>query len=325
MKKGLLLINLGTPLKLTRLHVALFLRAFLLDPYVVTLPYLCRSLLFYLIILPLRLNKTFNAYKKIWNKRGSPLLFHSQDLASALQVKLKEKYRVALGMRYGKPAIKDALLTLATCEEIIILPLYPQYTESVTGSSINFVLKTAKSLNLRAKLKFINSFYSHKAFINALASKIKPLINHYDFVLFSYHGLPLKQVNAAGCKLICPNECDLKKNKACYRAQCFATSKLLTQQLKIPNFATSFQSRVGTLPWIEPDTSSMLTYLRHKGIKNILLVTPSFITDCLETLEEIGIRAKETWHSLGGKKFSLVASLNADNAWVEAIIKITRL
>lgn len=335
MKKGLLLIALGTPLKANRLHIAKFLYLFLNDPMVITLPYILRIILLFFVILPLRTTKTLHAYKKIWTTRGSPLMIYSLELTDKLEKKLGKQYQVILGMRYGDPSIKNALSKFKRCQEITVLPLYPQYAEATTGSAISYISKITKNAS---NFKFIRSFYNDSGFIHALADKIRPLLPQHDFLLLSYHGLPESQIKKSGCATICQEICDLKKNDYCYRAQCFATSDKLANILNLKpfsrlhsqqfsssvKFATSFQSRMGLLPWIQPYTTDTLKHLRLHGYENLLIVCPSFVTDCLETLEEIDIRARELWQSLGGKTFTLVKSLNSDTAWVDAIADLIK-
>lgn len=301
MKKGLLLVNLGTPLKANNFHVAKFLYLFLNDPLVINLPAPFRILLLLIIIIPLRTAKTLNAYKQIWTPRGSPLMVYSQDLTEKLAKKLAKQYTVALGMRYGAPSIKNALNELDNCQEITVLPLYPHYAEATTGSAINYISKIAKN---KSKFKFIKSFYDDRGFINALADKIKRLLSQHDFVLFSYHGLPENQKSSS------------------YRAQCFLTSEKIAKTLDLVNFATSFQSRTGSLPWTKPYTVDTLHNLRMQSYENLLVVCPGFVIDCLETLEEIDMRARHLWHKLGGKTFTLINGLNSDAAWVDAIANL---
>jgi ferrochelatase len=326
MKRGLLLINIGTPENPDTASVRRYLRVFFSDKRVIDLPALLRYVLVYGIILPLRPRRTAKAYQSIWTKQGSPLLHLSMQLVQQLQMALDEKVQVALGMRYGEPSIDVALNTLSDCDEITILPLFPQYASAVTGSALEYVLPLLAKKTVVPALKVINEFYQHPAFIKAQAACIKPFLNH-EHILFSYHGLPERHLEKIGCNPVCRNEaCPpiSAQNNTCYRAQCYATTKLLVEALHIEpsKYTTSFQSRLGKTPWIEPFTDTTLEMLASKGIKQLAVVCPSFVTDCLETLEEIGLRAKEQWIKAGGHSLDLVPCMNASQDWVQALTLI---
>ena len=326
-KKGLLLIQLGTPEAPTPSGVRHYLRLFLSDKRVITLPAPLRYLLLYLIILPTCSKRSAKAYQAIWTKKGSPLRVLTHQLANQLQNKLSTTHCVAEGMRYGEPSLKKALDSLAHCDEITILPLYPQYASSTTGSSIEAVFKYFKNKPVLPTLHIIRDFYAHPAFIKAQSMQLMPYIKKpFDHCLFSYHGLPVQHVQSTGCASICDNPCPEpnNKNSACYRAQCFETSRQLANRLGFnPNqYTTAFQSRLGKTPWIEPYTDTILEQLAQAGIKKLLVACPSFVTDCLETLEEIGIRAEKNWKALGGKTLTLVPCLNNEPHWVNALIRM---
>jgi protoporphyrin/coproporphyrin ferrochelatase len=327
MKKGLLLINLGTPDSTNYHDVAKYLARFLSDRRVIDLPMFFRYLFVYGVIVPFRTFKTTQAYKKIWTTSGSPLLIHAQALTKALDQKLQGICEVQLGMRYGKPALEKALQSLLHCQEIIVLPLYPQYASASTGSSLAAVFRLLSQTDNIPSLRVIHEFHEHPAFIRAQAAQITPYLNAHEFVLFSYHGLPERQVINAGCTAICQTSCPSAPETACYRAKCYRTTTLISEslQLKTNTFDTSFQSRLGRIPWIKPYTEAHLHHLRQVGIKRLLVVCPAFTADCLETLEEIGVKAQETWSKLGGEKLTLVPSLNASEKWVDAILEITGL
>jgi ferrochelatase len=324
MKKGLLLINLGTPNSPSLYEVGKYLQEFLCDPRVIDCPKVFRYLLFFGLIVPFRLRKTVQAYQHIWTKKGSPLLVNSHILLNALQSKLKNSHEVKLAMRYGEPSIEQALHSLNDCEEITILPLYPQYASASTGSSLEAVFSYFnKQLNIPT-LRIIHEFYEHPGFIEAQVALIQPHLNDHEFVLFSYHGLPERQVLQGGCSGICKAACPVGAKSACYRARCFQTTKLIAQSLKLnaTSFDTSFQSRLGRIPWIQPYTETHLSTLRQRGIKRLLVVAPSFTADCLETLDEIGHLAHDSWLKLGGEKLTLVPSLNGSDAWVTGVIQM---
>lgn len=373
MKHGLLLINLGTPNSTDSADINRYLREFLTDKRVIDIPALLRYLLVYGLIIPFRAKKSAHAYKLIWSEQGSPLLFHSQNLVCELQKTIGSHYKIALGMRYGNPSITQALDSLKECEAITVLPLYPQYSSAATGSSIEEVMRIISAQTVIPSIHLIRDFYHHPDYIYSQAQLIKTSFNNNnpDHLLFSYHGIPERQLHKSGCNIICPEictpismnnrqlaklamtreeqvdiECDTqdssagfmeqlpapvefgtRSNHACYKAQCYQTSFLLAQALRLlpDQYSTSFQSRLGKIPWIKPYTEEMLNGLANKGVKHLAVVCPSFTADCLETLEEIGIRAKEQWHQLGGEQFTLVPSLNSNEQWVKAISNIIKV
>lgn len=323
---GLLLINIGSPESPDVPAVRRYLRAFLSDKRIIDLPYLLRMVILYGFILPFRPKRSAHAYQAIWTATGSPLLNHSNALAQAVQAQLGTQYNVAIGMRYGKPSISDALEQLKNCAHITVLPLYPQYSSAATGSSIECVLQTLAPNMVFPSLTIIRDFYQHPAFLHAQAEQIKPYIKHHDHVLFSYHGLPENQLKKAGCKPVCVTTCPplSAANQGCYRAQCLQTSAKLAQTLDLKNYSTSFQSRLGRTPWIKPYTDEVLAELVKTGVKRLAVACPSFVADCLETIEEIGIRAKEQWHQLGGEELTLIPCMNHDALWVDAVVTMVK-
>lgn len=326
MNKGLLLINLGTPQAPCIPEVRRYLREFLSDPRVIDLPLPLRALLLYGTILPFRPKISAKAYQAIWTTEGSPLLVHCQNLVAKLQAKLQGQVTVALGMRYGQPSIASALEQLAGCREITVLPLYPQYSSAATGSSIEKTLSLLSKASKQPTLHIIHEFYQHPSFINALAQSIKPYLAKSDFLLFSYHGIPVRQLKRQGCETVCAEACPIiaRANPYCYRAQCYQTSREIAQSLAISeaSFGVSFQSRLGKTPWIHPYTDLYLAELAQRGIKRLAVACPSFVTDCLETLEEIAIRAKEQWLHLGGESLDCIPCLNDSDLLVKAILDI---
>ncbi len=349
-KTGILLINLGTPDAPTKKAVKRYLREFLFDPKVIQLPAIPRWILVNLIIAPFRSKKSAHAYQQIWfnnkknNKTGSPLKYYTTALTKKMQSSLTAEQnshiQIEYAMRYQNPSIFKTLKLFDTknLDKLIIVPLFPQYSEAATGSAID----KAKNIihkhypELRNKLKIIKDFYNSPDFINPLANiisqthdKYKEKIN-FDYYLFSYHGLPEKQLdrvedkNKTNCDRIkpCPQISD--NNKNCYRAQCYATTRAIQTKLKLPEdkVITCFQSRLGKLPWIKPYTDDVLAQLARKGAKNILVSSPAFICDCLETIEELGIRAKDDWLKLGGENLILAPCLNDDNLWAKSLLKI---
>jgi ferrochelatase len=231
-------------------------------------------------------------------------------------------------MRYGQPNLDKALNTLSHCEHLTILPLYPQYSSAATGSSLVKTLKILSQQNAIPSIKLIRDFHEDSKFLKAQAELIEPHIAHHDFILFSYHGVPENHLLQGQCKVLCAQNCSQKSDlyKSCYRSQCAHTTELLAHILKLQpqQHGFSFQSRLGRTPWIEPYTDKFMIELASRGIKRLAIACPSFVADCLETLEEIGIRARAQWQKLGGEKFTLIPSLNSSDAWVEAAFNLVQ-
>jgi len=332
---GVLLLNLGTPDDASVSAVRRYLREFLSDPRVIDLPGLVRWLLLNLFILPFRPRQSAAAYQKIWTEQGSPLLMYSEQLRNQVQNALGSDYHIALGMRYGSPSVSSAIEALKKqrCEYIIVLPLFPQYSSAATGSVLEKTMEVIRTHWNIPKIILCNDFYNHLGFIQAQATVIQEHLNDYkpDHIIFSYHGLPERHITKSECsaetctrKEACP---DIEnKNRYCYRAQCFETTKLLVRVLGLTDgeFSTSFQSRLGRTPWIKPYTDLLLPELIERGINNIAIVCPSFVADCLETLEEIGVRGREQWRDLGGERFELIPCLNAHPKWVKVVADMVR-
>jgi ferrochelatase len=326
MKKGLLLINLGTPASPHVKAVRRYLAEFLSDKRVIDLPALLRYSLVYGTILPFRPKQTAKAYQAIWTEKGSPLLENSRSLEKKLQARLGDLWQVSLGMRYGEPSLKDGLNQLKNCKDLTILPLYPQYSSAATGSSLEKVLSLIATQNTHPSLTLIRDFYQDPGFIAAQAALIQPQLAEHDYLLLSYHGLPERHLIKSGCPKICARECGPinERTQTCYRAQCYATTSALAKTLALSEgrYGMAFQSRLGKTPWIKPYTDEVLPELINKGIKRLAIACPSFVADCLETLEEIGIRAKELWHQLGGEQLTLIPCVNDTDLWIEGLITL---
>jgi ferrochelatase len=318
-----LLINLGTPDAPTTPAVRRYLREFLSDPRVIDINPIGRALLLNLVILPFRPAKSAAAYQKIWDaETGSPLLSHSKALAAGVAAQLGAGWQVELAMRYGKPSIADGLERLRGCDRIVVLPLYPQYAASSTSTSVARVMELATARWDVAPLEIVPAFYAEPKFIAAFAAVARPVLAEAraDHVLFSFHGLPERQIRKSGdatC-LASPTCCDREPPPTCYRAQCFSTARALANELAITDYTVCFQSRLGRTPWITPHTDVVIGELA-KTHKRLAVFCPAFVADCLETLEEIGMRAKEQWLAAGGEELVLVPSLNATPAWVDAV------
>lgn len=323
MKHGLLLINLGTPDNPGIAAVKPYLHRFLTDKRVIDIPAFLRYILVYGLIVPFRAKNSAHAYQSIWTSDGSPLLYHSKELALGLQKKAPAHYQVALGMRYGNPSIESALDELKACSSVVILPLYPQYSSAATGSSIEETLRLMSKKHVIPSLRIIRDFYHHPAYIKAQAELIRAHLKPSAHLLFSYHGIPERHIIKSGCATVCSNACPPPSTSSlgCYRAQCYQTSALLAQELELKpeQYSTAFQSRLGKTPWIKPYTDELLTELSTQGIKELAIACPSFVADCLETIEEIGIRGQAQWRSLGGTDASLIPCMNSNPAWIDAI------
>ena len=335
-KKGLLLINLGTPDAPTTGAVRRYLREFLSDPRVIDINPIGRWLLLTLFILPRRPRVSAAAYQKIWTDRGSPLLVHSQELARKVALELESEFEVELAMRYGRPSIPGAVdrLRRKGITELIALPLYPQHAASSTGSSVHAVYRALGGAWDVLPVKIGGAFHSDPDFLEAFAQVGAPVIEaaRAEHVLFSFHGLPQRQVRksdpSGGHCLQSADCCDrvVAANVNCYRAQALQTARALAQRLGLAEgaYEISFQSRLGRTPWIQPYTDLLLPALAKRGVRRLAVMCPTFVADCLETLEEIGIRGRESFLAAGGEELVLVPSLNSHPAWVQAVVRMAR-
>jgi ferrochelatase len=333
LRTGVLLVNLGTPDAPTPQAVRRYLREFLSDPRVIDVSGLARWLLLHVVILPLRPRRSAAAYRKIWLPEGSPLRVHGEALRRALAARLGPGYAVELAMRYGAPSVRGALERLSAVDvaRVLVLPLYPQYSEAATGSSVAWVVAELGQNPAFPPHEFLPPFYADPGFVGAWAAVARPELDAFapDHVLFSYHGLPERQIRAtdrSGHHCLARADCCDRigaPNRLCYRAHCFATTRALAAALGLDaaHHGTAFQSRLGRTPWILPHTDRVLPELAAAGCRRLAVVCPSFVADCLETLEEIGIRAREQWQALGGEALALVPSLNAHPAWVETLAR----
>lgn len=324
---GVILVNLGTPDKADIKSVRKYLAEFLSDPRVIDLPFLVRWVLLNLFILPFRPKQSLEAYKKVWRPEGSPLRVYGDLLVSKVQENLGNDYKVVLAMRYGNPSIKKALDTLKGCDKLIVLPLFPQYASATSGSVIEKVFSLLSKQHYIPELNILPEFYVEQNFIHAYANLIKTniSISGTDKLIFSFHGLPVRHIEKSGCEFVCKNESCPKitlANKSCYRAQCYATANAIANKLGLSKdkYLVAFQSRLGKTPWVKPYTDEVINGLAEdKSIKNIAVVCPAFVADCLETIEEIGMAGREQWLDLGGEGFTLVPCLNDSPEWVNAV------
>ena len=328
-RKGLLLINLGTPDDPGYLSVFKYLRQFLMDPKVITVPYILRFILVSIIIVPFRAFSSGKIYKKIWTENGSPLIVNTSALADKVSKKVPHM-EVEFAMRYQSPSIENKLKKLISqnLDEIIILPLFPQYSTATTGSVFDEISRVLKKQSVTPSIKFINQFYEQESFIDSWEDKLKSFdVDKYDHILFSYHGLPTKAVDDIYDDSLCAdNNCENKitnENKFCYKATCYETTRLIASRFNLPSekYTVSFQSRL-TKNWIEPFTDEVLEDFPSKGIKNILVLSPAFTADNLETLYEIDDEYKELFIENGGKSLTMVPSLNDSSKWADSIVEI---
>ena len=328
MKTGVLLINLGTPDSPSTKDVRTYLTEFLNDPYVIDLPWLKRKLLVNLIIVPFRAPKSAKLYKEIWTEEGSPLLIHGKALREKVQESLGEEFDVMLAMRYQNPSIRSVLQQMGKrdYDQIIAIPLYPQYASSSTGSTIAKVTEEADKITSLPPIKFIRHFYDHPTFIKSWVERFAEHdITAHDHVIFSFHGLPerhlMKEHPSGNCTHHkCRTEIN-DGNKTCYRAHCFATVRAILEQVSIPDggYTVAFQSRLGSDPWIQPFSDEVVVNKGKEGAKKLLIASPAFVADCLETLYEIEVEYDELFKENGGEKVELVKSLNTHDSWIATL------
>jgi len=332
MTTGILLVNLGTPDSPSTPDVKKYLREFLNDPRVIDISPVMRWSLVNLIIVPFRSPKSAKLYSEIWRKDGvSPLLYFSIKQKELLQQLMGKEYQVELAMRYQSPSIASALEKFRKPEikKIKIFPLFPQYASASTGSVVEKAMNIVKKWEVIPDIEFIGSFSNDDDFIKAFAECGKKY-NHaaYDHVLFSFHGLPERQIRKADTIDHCLKEncCSSlnEKNTFCYRAQCFSTARLLAEELNIPEekYTICFQSRLGKDPWIKPYSDHVVKDRAKAGDKKLLVFAPAFVSDCLETLYEISVEYNELFKKEGGEKIDLVESLNDTPAWIEAMKRL---
>lgn len=329
-KTGVLLVNLGTPDSPSVPDVRKYLREFLMDKRVIDIPFVYRWMLVNLIIAPFRAPKSAKTYQELWEERGSPLLFHGEDLKEKLIKRLGDSFVVSLGMRYQSPSIASALddLLAANVKKIIVLPLFPQYASATTGSVIEQVMDDIKDRLVIPELAFISQYPDDEGMIRTFGMLGKKYLKKmdYDKVIFSYHGLPERQIRKSSIDGYCQlNEkcCSTyhAKNQFCYRAQCFLTSRKLAAELGLSEdqYTVFFQSRLGNDPWIQPYAEDEIKRMAKEGIKKILIFSPAFTADCLETTVEVGDEFKELFIEEGGEEWQLVESLNSHDLWVESL------
>lgn len=327
------MVNLGTPDAPTVAAVRRYLAPFLMDRYVIDVPTLVRALLVYGVILPFRPRRSAHAYQRIWTSEGSPLLLNSQRLLAALQPYFDD-VPMALGMRYGNPSIAHGIRQLqkSGCDRIIVCPMYPHYAMSTTTTVGVALHEAIRTVGFEGSYYVMPPFYHHPLYVAALAHSIAPYIPSTEYVLFSYHGIPVRHLKKTDpthyhCQQI-DGCCDHPSpaHATCYRHQCLTTTLETATQLGLSpsHYGMSFQSRLGKDKWLEPYTDATVAQLGQLGIKQLGVVCPAFLSDCLETLEEIGMEAQDEFKAMGGETFTLIPCLNDQPHWVVALHHIIR-
>ncbi len=331
-KTGVLLVNLGTPDEPGRGAVYRYLKQFLSDPRVIDV-WGVRNIVVPLFILPFRSGASAEEYKKLWTEEGSPLKVYGYRLAEGVQELLGDEYSVELAMRYQSPSIESALkkLMYQRVSKLVVLPLFPQYASASTGSVQEEVMKQLSKYWNMPDLTMIDQFYDYPAMIDVFVERARQYnMDDYDHVLFSYHGLPERQItkgdSCGHCfKEGCCNEIS-DRNQLCYKAHCAATTRAIVKKLDIPegHYSVCFQSRLLRDPWVQPYTSDVIEKLGKEGKKKMLVFCPAFIADCLETTVEVSGEYQELFEEHGGEKLQLVEGLNDHPKWIEAVAELLR-
>lgn len=326
-KKAVLLINLGSPKSPSVWHVALYLRQFLMDYRVIDIPFFFRFILVCLIIVPFRSFKSAKEYRKIWSSDGFPLLFYTKKLSVSLKKELGTGYDVYWAMRYQSPSIKTVVESMKSkgYDEIVVVPLFPQYASSTSGSAIEETMKRFATWPSFPKLKIVNHFYLSEDFIHSWKSQAEQYnLDDYDHVLFSFHGLPIrhlhKTTSCSDCNMVDCKNVLLMSKKNCYYAACHCTAREIASAGGVDgdSYSVCFQSRFSK-EWLEPFADEELKRLAKEGKKKVLVFSPSFVADCLETIVEIGQEYKEEYFKLCGGELTLVEGLNDSDVWVKAL------
>ncbi len=328
-KRGIMLMNLGSPDSTKLKDVRKYLTQFLMDERVIDKPYLRRALLVQGIIVPFRTPKSAEAYRTIWTEKGSPLIVFTEELKAALEEQIPEP--VEISMRYGNPApdvaFEKLMARMPDMEEVLAIPLYPHYAMSSYETAVEYAREIHKKNKYPFRLEFLKPVYNEPLYIEAMADSMRPYVEAgYDHILFSYHGVPARHIlkgDITGNHCLRTADCCQVPSIAhsfCYRHQCIATTELVVAKLGIPadKYSISYQSRLGK-GWLEPFTDIRLAELPAEGIKKLLVVCPAFVSDCLETIEEIGDRGREEFMNAGGEAYEMIPCLNTHPLWVSAL------
>ena len=329
---GVLLVNLGTPDSSKPKDVKRYLNEFLTDGRVIDVPWLMRQFLVRGVIVPKRYKDSAKTYREIWSSTGSPLMFYGKELEKALQEKLGKNFVVRLSMRYKKPSIESGLFYLRdkNISHLVILPLFPHYASATTGSLYQEAFQILKSWPTIPSLQCIQEYAEHPGFIKTFVKQAEKYdLDSYDHILFSYHGLPqrqLRKADQAGWCLQSKKCCEkmTEENRNCYGAQSFATTRALAHALNLASsrFTHCYQSRLGKEPWMQPYTKDVIEKNARLGNKRLLVFCPSFVCDCLETLYEVGIEYRDLFREKGGHELDFVSSLNTHPTWIETLESI---
>jgi len=333
-KKGVLLVQLGTPDAPSTPEVRKYLTEFLMDGRVMDIPLLGRNLLVKGVIVPKRAAQSAETYATIWDEvNGSPLMYYSVLQQKMLQEELGVEYHVELAMRYQNPSLESALKKMQEMylESIKVIPLFPQYASATSGSVIDKVMEIMRTWQYIPKVSFVSSYCEDDLMIETYAEHgTRHDVDSFDHIMFSYHGLPVRQlgkVDPSG-KLVCPDTgcdtCKKETNPFCYLSQCYATSRAIANKIGISEdrYTVCFQSRLGKTPWIQPYTSDSLHDLANKGVKRLLVFSPAFVSDCIETLDEIQVEYANEFKELGGEEVVMVESLNDDPRWIQSLKRL---
>jgi ferrochelatase len=335
-KKGVLILNLGTPNSPSVKDVRIYLREFLNDPRVIDIGRLAQLLLVNLIIVPFRAPKSAKEYKKLFKigNGKSPLLTYGKSLTRKLKSLAKNEVDIELAMRYGSPSMDDVLseMRMKNYDEIYIFPLYPQYASASTGSTIEKAFRIINKWWVIPEVKVIGQFYNDSNYIECIVNRAKSFnISDYDHIMFSYHGIPERHVDKVYLdgKPCADHSCEDEinvENANCYKATCYATTRLLVKALNLNEgtYSTCFQSRLGRDPWLMPYTDHTIEKLGKQGKKKVLVFSPAFVADCLETTIEIGEEYQELFEENGGEKLQLVPSLNDYDDWANGLFNIIK-
>jgi len=330
-KTGILLINLGTPDSPSVKDVRKYLFEFLNDPRVIDTSPVARFFLVNFIIVPFRAPKSSKIYKKLWTGQGSPILIYGKAVQEKLQQVLGSSYGVELAMRYQNPNLDDVVREMEkkNYSKIIIIPMLPQYASASTGSAIEKAMKLISKWWIIPEIKIISQFYDNEGYLDTIVAQAKKYkLNDYDHVLFSYHGLPVRQVDKvySNGRLCEEHNCETEittENKYCYKATCYATTRLLAAKLNIPKekYTVCFQSRLDK-DWLEPFSDKVIIEQAKKGAKKLLVFSPALVAACLETTVEIGMEYQDLFVQYGGEKIQLVESLNDHPVWINTLKKM---
>jgi len=331
MSKGVLLVNLGSPDSPSVPSVRRYLREFLMDGCVLDVNWLARFCIVHFAILPARPRQSAHAYQSIWTKEGSPLVVISRKVHAGLERRVRAP--VALAMRYQNPSIPAVIdkLRARGVTDMLLIPLFPQYAMSSYETAVERVKVVAAERAPEMRVVVQPPFYADGDYLTALVASAEPYLKKdFDLLLFSFHGLPerhLRKSDPTGSHCLAVKDCCNVPSQAhqfCYRHQCFATVDAFVKRAGLPadKYAVSFQSRLGRDPWLKPYTDFELERFAKAGVKKLLVICPSFVCDCLETLEEIGIRGRESFLKAGGAGFDLVPCLNEHPLWLAALEKM---